>query len=308
MDSVQLKTYNCIVGQIEQSPNSLDGADVEKLAKALVLLSRACFHGSLLSVCSDSFETTAARNGCERENIKEEQSRSRVGMAVDDGKRRVRNKLDRDIYLNDYPSSNYSNGFDVGAGGGGVDRTGRFCSFAMGPLGRSCVLDHLQTSSSAFNEYYKLYGVEKKIVGYSIFGSGKLTILMQQLSLFNRSKIVIVVQNIEELNLVHLLLSRLKVSHVQAGFRRSKHQDEVQRFTEWLNAQRAVECFNMTTASHRVLLCTKEIFEAPSLVPERAAVVIVLSESWIDRIAVKECFRMRLLSARYDGSPLEVVR
>ena len=315
MDSVQLKTYNCIIGQIEQSPCSLDGFDVEKLAKTLVLLSKACFHSSLLSVCSDSFEASAAAAAAVTRNDKEEQQ-SRDGMITlaDDGKRRVRNRVDRDIFDDDYPSSNYRNGFDASVegwgwrGGGGGGRAGRFCSFAMGPLGRSCVLDHLQTNSGAFNEHSTLYEIEKKVAGYSVFGSSKLTILMLQLHRFNGSKIVIVLQNIEELKLVHVLLSTLRVSHVQAGFRRSKHQDEVQRFTEWLKAQRAIERFNVTTTSHRILLCTKEIFEAPSLVPERATVVIVLSESWIDRIAVKECFRMRLLSGGCDGAPLQVVR
>lgn len=163
------------------------------------------------------------------------------------------------------------------------------CCFAPGPLSSKL------SSPPRFNMNGNFY---------DSIGSCKLQVLCALISRFSGLRIVIVVSTIDEQLTVHNFLNRLGFEHSFAGLQGSKVNEHILldgsgvETATWLRTQAIIQKFNRTpqTAS-ALMVCTKDVFLQPGLIPWKADVVIMLSDDWITPTDIRSCFRLRLTSA-----------
>jgi hypothetical protein len=141
-------------------------------------------------------------------------------------------------------------------------------------------------------------------------GSCKLSSLRRLVKRFAGLKLAILVDSSDDYQLVSEALSRESVEFLSAFVPRSGPVStcEGEGMHEWLQSQCAVEAFNSSSITCGVLICSKHVFQPPSMHPCQADAVVVLSDDWLCCTEVKDCFRLRLLSAGPTGPPLTVVR
>jgi hypothetical protein len=310
MDVAQTRLYNIVVSQILRHAAIYSGESTAKLARALLLLRRVCFHAALLTFKGEKrldyvhgLRSAAQLNSNIGSSMDLQYADSvpydRSGMSYAPGALSVGLPSNGATYWSagslvpaqvGAPASMHSAGNAYHAAGLRLSATGasyRGGTFAAGPAARS----------NFPNEQVDL-------------GSCKLASLRRLLVRFAGLKLAILVDSADELRLVESILNAEGVRYLTAfcADRESSGAGLADRIEEWLQSQRAVETFNLPATSSGVLLCSKHVFQPPSMHPHQADAVAVLSDDWLRCTEVKDCFRLRLLSAGPTGAPLTVVR
>ena len=149
-------------------------------------------------------------------------------------------------------------------------------------------------------------------------GSCKLQGLQRLLRRFAGLRVAVLMDTEDECALVSQLLKKLNVQH-EVAFASSSSPDEgtldaqlhnrtAELAGHWVASQKAVQVFNSPLNDTCVLLCSKHVFQPPNVPPQQADAVVILSDDWTHCTEVRDCFRLRLLSAGPTGPPLTVVR
>jgi hypothetical protein len=310
MDVAQTRLYNIVVSQILRHAAIYSGESTAKLARALLLLRRVCFHAALLTFKGEKrldyvhgLRSAAQLNSNIGSSMDLQYADSvpydRSVMSYAPGALSVGLPGNSATYWSagslvpaqvGAPAAMHSAGTAYHAAGLRLSATGasyRGGTFAAGPAARP----------NFPNEHVDL-------------GSCKLVSLRRLLVRFAGLKLAILVDSADELRLVEGILNGEGVRFLTAFCtdRESSGAGLEDRVEEWLQSQRAVETFNLPATSSGVLLCSKHVFQPPSMHPHQADAVAVLSDDWLRCTEVKDCFRLRLLSAGPTGAPLTVVR
>lgn len=331
MDPTQARSYNLLMTHILSHSAARSGENTAQLAHALILLRKVCFHASLLchtghhlgpravsasSITSAKYATTASpitvdggyyAGGLVNPALRpatHPSSGSELYWAPSADRPasqwRPTGPALHSAPAN--PSSDYVSQMSTGYPSAPLAEV----SFAQGPIA---------VSSSKFREVPTQEGLE--------LGSCKLVCLRRLVRRFAGLKVAVVIETSEECVLVQQLLSVLNVKYDTAFH--CDHQHDRDRLTDadghdcspfqgvskalrWMDAQNSVQAFNSPHNNSSFLLCSKHVFQSPNSPPHQADAVVILSEDWVSTTDVKDCFRIRLLSAGPTGPPLTVVR
>lgn len=307
MDSVQARLYYAVASHLARHPSICSGESTTKLAAALLLLQKTCFHAALLThrgrgaAPSRHVHPEARFDDTQRselDNNSDSYSRDALnrtsGTAFASNALPMRSPPSYDLYWSN-PAGEKGPGSQTPVS---MDYSYQESTFSRGVL---CARDLSSTGNATALDQ----------------GSCKLQGLQRLLRRFAGLRVAVLMDTEDECALVSQLLKKLNVQH-EVAFAASSpdegaldaqlHNRTAELAGHWVASQKAVQVFNSPLNDTCVLLCSKHVFQPPNVPPQQADAVVILSDDWTHCTEVRDCFRLRLLSAGPTGPPLTVVR
>lgn len=341
MDPTQARSYSLLMMCILRHSSICSGESTDQLAQALLLLRKVCFHASLL--CHTG-RNSAPPPRCGAPSGANKYITSTSPITVDGGyyagglvnpvlrpathpggsSSGGSSSSSGELYwplTADRPATQWRPaGPGLYAGGGAINPSGDYVQHLSGgftatPLGD---IAFAQGPIAAPPSRFRDTPTQERLE----LGSCKLVCLRRLVWRFAGLKVAVVVETAEECALVQQLLVLLNVKF-DTAFHCDYLDDVVDctinptddsliggvcKATRWVDAQNSVQSFNSPQNSSSFLLCSKHVFQSPNIPPHQADAVVILSDDWVSTTDVKDCFRLRLLSAGPTGPPLTVVR
>lgn len=327
MGAVQSQMYNIVVQQLQKYPNLLDGECTSTLATSLILLRKVCFHSYLLT--NKHLKMTEKSSIPHDNSFDNRTDINRTKSLTFDMFKNANqmhphpNKLSKADFnmdnkvLQNEKSEHDDNQMEQVLPNTENEFSDEIVIFGPGPLSINNDLYFRNHSEILFHSLSpRIMERTSDSQATTVEGSCKLTCLIQLMKRFTGLRIVVTVETEEEFNIVNLLFNLLKIEHLQArlAFQHIMNNSStiaehtIDYLRKWIITQDAVKAFNAPGATSSILLATKQVFQPPSIAPQQADIVIILSESWSSYLDIKNVFRLRLLSAGPTGPPLTVVR
>jgi len=324
MDSAQARLYHTVMSHLARHPTICSGENTTKLAAALVLLQKVCFHAALVTHKGQGVVPSryiGAIGGAEpryNDNIQQRSELDSSEMQLSGGVPGLSTRPSLTNIASPYASSTLPlrtpSSYDLyWAGGSGV----------RGGTDASAMPSDYVFSESTFSRGVLSTRPAEESAEVLDQGSCKLQGLRRLLRRFAGLRVAVLVETQDECLLVKQLLEVLRIQHEVAFAptsrkasakddstrgERSTKQSSTQSAEEWVASQKAVQVFNSPLNDTCVLLCSKHVFQPPNVPPQQADAVVILSDDWTCTTEVRDCFRLRLLSAGPTGPPLTVVR
>lgn len=306
MDSVQARLYYAVASHLARHPSICSGESTTKLAAALLLLQKTCFHAALLThkgrgaapsryIHPEARMDDAQKSELDTPEAYTKEALGRAGApSFPANSLPMRSPPSYDLYWTNTSGEKGPPGHAPVS----VDYSYQESTFSRG------VLSPHDLSSAGNTDVLDQ-------------GSCKLQGLQRLLRRFAGLRVAVLIDTEDECVLVSQLLKNLNVQH-EVAFAPSSaeesfvdhlhHNRAVEMASHWVASQKGVQVFNSPLNDTCVLLCSKHVFQPPNVPPQQADAVVILSDDWTQCTEVRDCFRLRLLSAGPTGPPLTVVR